>query len=221
MKASKTTLVKQCAVMSQQAYLNTIPDAISIENKETDTQSFVVKSGNDIFICGQGSVSITDWKLDFQIWRERVPYLQNCLVHAGFLKAWDSIRVRIKKQVESVIDVKTDRIICTGHSLFGAIASIAALDFSLNYKDVPIHCVTFGSPRVGNHKFATLFNNNVDFSCRAVFKKDPVTFTPIPLRFCHVRGYVNYKDDPSVTDEEPECFVGCLPSHHSMVNYVK
>ena len=66
----------------------------------------------------------------------------------------------------------------TGHSLGGALASLTALMVS---QLGCIHCVTFGSPRVGDVEFANLFNACVadidsekHFSCRFTTEDDPV-----------------------------------------------
>ena len=66
----------------------------------------------------------------------------------------------------------------TGHSLGGALASLTALMVSQLGN---IHCVTFGSPRVGDIEFAKLFNATVAdiesskyYSCRFTTEDDPV-----------------------------------------------
>ena len=50
----------------------------------------------------------------------------------------------------------------TGHSLGGALATLAAYDFRKaardNGVDLRVACYTFGAPRVGNHAFAKEFN---------------------------------------------------------------
>ena len=49
----------------------------------------------------------------------------------------------------------------TGHSLGGALASLAAYDVARALKAWPqrthVLCYTFGSPRVGNHAFADAY----------------------------------------------------------------
>ena len=53
-----------------------------------------------------------------------------------------------------------------GHSLGGALATLAAYDFRKkardNGVDLRVACYTFGAPRVGNHAFAWDFNRIVD-----------------------------------------------------------
>ena len=211
-------LIQECAVYSNDAYKQSIKGTY-IEDEATDAQSWVVfdSTYNDIIITGQGTTSLRDWSLDFQIWRTTVKYLGNTQVHAGFVKQYEAIRSRIHQRVKTLLaEHANSRIVCTGHSLFGAIATIAALDCALQY-DVPIHCVTFGSPRVGGKHFAKLFNRSIDISYRCVQRKDPVTFTPLPLRFKHVRGGVKF--DKTVDSVNLYNCFGCRIADHNMKDY--
>ena len=42
----------------------------------------------------------------------------------------------------------------TGHSLGGALATLAAHDLQAEFRFPHLHCYTFGAPRTGNHAFA-------------------------------------------------------------------
>ena len=218
-------MIHDCALWSHKAYLNDVSGTFIYE-ESTDAQAFVFQSGSDIIVTGQGSTSMRDWSLDFQIWRTRVDYLQNTKVHAGFMKQYNSIRDRMHHEIAKLMSSAAKenmRIICTGHSLFGAIATVAALDCSFKY-DVPVHCITFGSPRVGSKKFAKLFNSNVEVSYRCVRFKDPVSFTPAPIRFKHVRGGLHFgkcTDPKSIGSDTLSLYncCGCRVSHHSMEDY--
>jgi triacylglycerol lipase len=55
-----------------------------------------------------------------------------------------------------------------GHSLGGALSTIAALTFGAMYPDARHVCITFGSPRVGDTVFTDLFHKHVDESVRCV-----------------------------------------------------
>ena len=41
-----------------------------------------------------------------------------------------------------------------GHSLGGALATLAAHDLQAEFRFPRLHCYTFGAPRTGNHAFA-------------------------------------------------------------------
>jgi triacylglycerol lipase len=55
-----------------------------------------------------------------------------------------------------------------GHSLGGALATLAAAYFGSLYPDVRHVCITFGAPRVGNAVFISEFKKHVDESVRCV-----------------------------------------------------
>jgi hypothetical protein len=74
----------------------------------------------------------------------------------------------------------------TGHSLGGAIATIAAVRFRLRgYK---VELVTFGSPRVGNSYFRTFAQGEIgDVQARFVNMGDPIpSYPPLVTRYHHV-----------------------------------
>jgi hypothetical protein len=187
-----------------------------------DCQVFVALNDEDeIIITGPGTTTMKDWLIDFKTWRIKVSYLNNTLVHAGFIKHYESVRSDIHVEIERIINLKKiKRIICTGHSLFGAVATVIALDCAIIY-DIPVSCVTFGSPRVGGPKFVALFDKLVSTSFRCVRHKDPITFTPLPIRFKHVRGGVHF--GKKLTFDMPFIYdcCGCQVFHHSMENYFK
>ncbi len=56
--------------------------------------------------------------------------------------------------------------LAAGHSLGGALATLAAFDFRKKARDhgvdMRVACYTFGAPRVGNHTFAREFDSIVN-----------------------------------------------------------
>ena len=215
-------LISLCSEYSKNAYKKTVKGKF-IENKDTDTQAFVSFENNNIIISGQGTTTLQDWSIDFQIWRNKCECTRDTKVHAGFLKAYESIRLHVHLEISKlkIENESIKSIICTGHSLFGAIATLCALDCAFQY-DLPVNCITFGSPRVGSKAFADIFNSCVDVSYRCVRRKDPVAFTPLPLRFTHVRGGLKFDKDVKKLELGAltmfKCF-GCKVDDHSMSKY--
>jgi predicted lipase len=83
-------------------------------------------------------------------------------VHRGFLATWlaNGIHERVMNHVKALLDSAQDRsavrVLMCGHSLGGAIATLAAFDMVriCNLSPRQVSCYTFGCPRVGNHSFA-------------------------------------------------------------------
>lgn len=77
------------------------------------------------------------------------------------------------------------RILCTGFSLGGGLATVAALWAALTVPTADVRCVTFGAPRVGNSDFADAFVNTVGAQYRVVYEADPTPHHPRPVFYSH------------------------------------
>ena len=76
------------------------------------------------------------------------------------------------------------KILTTGHSLGGALASIAAGTIADNKYASPnnIMMITFGQPRVGDSKYAASMNKLVPYTFRVINGRDPVVLVP-PMKY--------------------------------------
>ncbi|KAL8658133.1 MAG: hypothetical protein Q9226_001252 [Calogaya cf. arnoldii] len=74
----------------------------------------------------------------------------NCTVHAGFMRSWRHTRPQIIDLLENLLILYPNyRATLVGHSLGGAVAALASLDF--HAKGWNPQVTTFGEPRLGNH----------------------------------------------------------------------
>jgi len=113
-------------------------------------------------------------------------------IHAGFNKCYQSFATDIRSYIRMS---NPSHVHCIGHSLGGALATIAADWISTN-KIAPTTLYTFGSPRVGGKQFAERFtrqmNDNRIF--RVQHKTDivptiplwPFSHVPVPGTECHI-----------------------------------
>lgn len=77
------------------------------------------------------------------------PKCQNCTVHTGFWTSWQNTRPFIVPHLEYLREKYPDHELhLVGHSLGGAVAALAGLEFE--GKGWHPHITTFGEPRVGN-----------------------------------------------------------------------
>jgi predicted lipase len=101
-------------------------------------------------------------------------------VHTGFLTAYESIRKPVLQYLYVAREkCKNCKIVVTGHSLGGALAVLAALDFTL--KGIKVSSVfTFGCPRVGDPVFAHWWDSRVapGNAYRFVHRSDLVPHLP-------------------------------------------
>ena len=102
-----------------------------------------------------------------------------------------SNREMMIKELQNAVALYPDyQVRVTGHSLGGALATIAAMDIHDNLGIENVHTITFASPRVGNHDFAQQWNDRLaESSMRFVHENDIVPHIPFPqLGYEHV-GY--------------------------------
>ena len=77
------------------------------------------------------------------------PECPNCTVHSGFMTSWRNTRCIVVPHVEKALeDHPGYELVLVGHSLGGAVAALASLEFQARGWDP--HVTTFGEPRVGN-----------------------------------------------------------------------
>nr|XP_043613679.1 uncharacterized protein LOC122585619 [Erigeron canadensis] len=119
-------------------------------------------------------------------------------VHSGFLSAYDSVRTRIfslikaatRYQDEDAVELSKWHVYVTGHSLGGALATLLALELSSSQLAtrgiISVTMYNFGSPRVGNKKFAEVYNEKVKDSWRVVNHRDIIPSVPRLMGYCHV-----------------------------------
>jgi triacylglycerol lipase len=111
-------------------------------------------------------------------------------VHKGFLKAWKSIEEPVWDKVSNVMlrYAGSGKVVVCGHSLGGALATLAGMDLFCKVEasyQKSLSVITFGSPRVGNDSFRTLYAATIPRSLRVVTVYDPVPKTTVN-DFVHV-----------------------------------
>jgi predicted lipase len=156
---------------------------------ESDCEVMVCTHTTGVLIVTfRGTESRGDILTDLNITRERLPlsHIPDTLyplIHSGFAEQFFSVNHTLEDSIK-----ENDSIIFCGHSLGGALATIGSLYYSFKYPSKNISCVTFGSPRVGDERFAVYFDERVKYSLRYVNDNDPVPCVPTRWRFKHVKG---------------------------------
>ncbi len=167
-------------------------------------------------------------------------------VHEGFLNAFDDVKAEVLRVVAEELQNNNRTLWVTGHSLGGALATVATAEFLENKLNVQ-GVYTFGQPRVGNKTFARRYDSNLpERHFRFVNNNDIVTRVPpekicikdINLEYHHVGKEVLIKADKSIV-VDPSSFTKTFDrvrgrveaavdgdytdgiSDHSMSNYVE
>ncbi|KAI0513628.1 hypothetical protein KFK09_009657 [Dendrobium nobile] len=126
-------------------------------------------------------------------------FKQEVQVHGGFLNAYDSVRSRLLMLIKLAIGYHEEHhlesmpkwnVYVTGHSLGGALATLLALEISTSpmakHGVISVTMYNFGSPRVGNRRFADVYNEKVKDSWRVVNHRDIIPTVPRLMGYCHV-----------------------------------
>lgn len=152
---------------------------------------------------------------------------QNCTVHTGFWTSWQNTRSAIVPHVEAALERHPGfKLVLVGHSLGGAVAAIAALEFQARgYKPF---VTTFGEPRIGNralnHYVDKVFELDTIDVQESRFRRvthvgDPVPLLPLEEWGYHMHAGEIFIPKPALPpgrndlqhcrgDQDPECIAG-------------
>ena len=186
--------VHALAVHAADAYEDTPAGGQLIDSRRTDTQAFLHDYGTHSVLAFRGtetprmlellSMSNPFWRrfrdvlTDLRILQD--DWVGGGRVHRGFLAAFKSIEFSLEKALSELPEQSRKNLFICGHSLGGALGTLAASRF-------PCRMVaTFGSPRVGNRRFARSFGlSNAGRYYRVVNRADVVARVPVPIRYAH------------------------------------
>lgn len=120
-------------------------------------------------------------------------YNDNIYIHAGILHQFNVMEpelIKNIKELDSAQNVK--KIHVCGYNIGGALSSVISSVLAKKYKHIYlVSCFTFGSPKVGNKHFKTIFNENITSNYRITTDKwssDEETnfISSSKYSYCHV-----------------------------------
>jgi hypothetical protein len=160
---------------------------VPIQDDYYNLQGFVaILNTAEVIVAFRGTVCQQNVNTDEDVFL--VDYLNDSLkVHQGFNAAYNAISANVS------IAVKTALVECmslypsmncsiraVGHSLGGALATLAAADLASQNLSLQVNLQTFGSPRVGNSEFVVWLFGILNSSWRNTNWGDPIPLTPAP-----------------------------------------
>ncbi len=146
--------------------------------KQGNTECFVAGNSDQAIVAFRGTemMKLKDWLTDLDVLGTTESYGK---IHRGFRKAFDSVSDQLKRAINSI---GVRQLILTGHSLGGALALIAAAEWSDVYDVRSIY--TFGQPAVGNDDFVEFLTDK--YSNRYVrFVNDDDIVPMVPPNYSH------------------------------------
>lgn len=184
-----------------------------------------------MIICFRGSTDITNWIVDLDSFQVNHPICPECEVHEGFYDAYLGVSPILKSEVSKLLAMyRGAEVLMTGHSLGGALTSLASYDF-LDSKFPVSYIYTYGQPRVGNQAFATAMQGLIGQKhFRVIDYRDIVPHIPPNIfSFYHYGREIWYHPDgmQEYTDcvsEDPNCSDSLYElsvDDHSLYKYLK
>jgi len=182
----------------------------------TDTQGYVARDDNlkQVVAVFRGSVSPTNFLTDAELIltdfdSPGVNPPSGTQVHYGFLTAYNSVVDQVLSAVQSVLDdFPNYTIVTSGHSLGGALSSLAAISLQQNFPDSEVIMYTYGQPRTGNPAYASFVNDKIGKSkiFRSTHTTDGVpTIIPQSLGYEHHATEFWQSPDPASASTTTQC----------------
>lgn len=145
------------------------------------TQAFLCANAGEVCFVFRGSDDLADWVRNLKFTRRTV--LRDSAgqslgrVHRGFLQAADAIAKPLVSRIRDWMAKHPNRRLHgVGHSLGAACAAMVALR---SLRDLRPRLTLFGSPRIGNRRFAREFNFTLGDRTLAIrHRNDIVTLSP-------------------------------------------
>lgn len=180
------TLASTCPKPNGNIFVSTF------QEQTTDTYGYVARDPErlEIVIAFRGTASVPNFVTDasvtlVQCSSSGVKYPTGALCHTGFQNAYNAVA----SQVISIVRAQLTQfpkytIRVTGHSLGGALASLAAVSMQQNFPSNLVFAYTLGQPRTGDYNYAQFVDTLFPFRLgkptfmRAIHTNDGVPGMP-------------------------------------------
>ncbi|KAJ3355057.1 hypothetical protein GGF32_002200 [Allomyces javanicus] len=195
--------IKDTAVFSEIAYCGTAAKGTTLVQYLTGkTNAGYVAynaSRNTVMVAFRGSSNVANWIDNLEFGKITYPFTVPATfkskpkVHKGFVDAYNEVRPSLLQALATAKSrYPTAKITITGHSLGGAIATLAAADLAASgvVAASRVKLTVFNSPRVGTSEFSDLVGSlNLARVARYVEENDIVSHLPPTfLGFEHIVG---------------------------------
>ena len=109
-----------------------------------------------IVVSFQGTQSLANLLANFNLGLTPIDICRGCSAHAGFYEAWTTVRADVIRIVRNALTThKGFRVVTTGHSLGGGLATLAGAD--LRKHNIIVDVVSYGSTHEVEHELYDYF----------------------------------------------------------------
>ncbi len=159
-----------------------------------NTECFVASSPQVVLVAFRGTQQAGDWLINLNLATKRASY---GYVHRGFYSAFHSVRNRLEQLLDGAV-ARDKKVIITGHSLGGAVATIAAAEWQGKYPVSGVY--TYGQPAVGFTAFRSHMNITYGASYRRFVNDDDIV-AQVPPGYRHAGKLFHFDSGSGVSHE--------------------
>lgn len=140
-------------------------------------------------------------------------------VNSEISNEWNKIATDCFSSIRTALSTyNSNTITITGHSLGGALGSLASIYLPLHISNINIKLITFGMSRIGNQAFADYVDANIN-ATHINNKKDPIPILPGNfIGYHHFSGEIHIEENdnwvscPGQDNSNTQCIVGDVPN---------
>ena len=191
------------SVLSERGW---VIEKISHTTNRAEAKAYLVSKGDVKILTIAGTESLKDAEVDFRVRRVNLNddmtldakeknLSDKLFVHRGFrdyadVVLSDGLAERLKTSLEQN---PRETLYITGHSLGGAVATIAAIRLTdSGVSKARLKVITFGAPAVGSNALANVYNDKLDLT-RVVMKGDVIKKSLRALGYVQFGEVLEYK----------------------------
>jgi len=182
---TQMTTETQEAILAHSVYSQVMPAGYRVcwSGAVNNVQFDIVRRGDVVYLVFAGTNEWADmWR---HVWVRRETIGDGIKVHRGWLADWQRCIPVVYSVLKDQMELLPRRLVVLGHSYGGSLAQIAAWYLSHEYGAPRVDLRTYGSPRAGNAGFAKDLDRRTESHYRYVTRLDPVTQTPLAIRYWH------------------------------------
>ncbi|GEM_PF-837994 len=161
-----------------------------------ETQGFIASVDDVVLVAFRGTESLGDWLSNLDLASRQWP--GHGELHNGFLACYERVKNLVLAEVSK--GGRAKKLWLTGHSLGGALATIAAADLTSAHVVAGVH--TFGQPRLGDQSFQRFIEQHLPNKFFRFVNDDDIV-PRIPPGFEHVGKLIHFDAQGRVQKAEP------------------